>query len=183
MPYLLSWPTAIRAVAVTRRMAIQENAQMPRLVHSDDGSGGVSSGSDTSRQSPYRASECATGNSGSRRYVLSNLRKEENKNPHDGRKRAEHPKHHVFAGHKRALMGQARLQHRGILRPAILDRGPTPSNLVYFQISVCKKIIDVKLVRSFATNSSRELGGLSCRSNAMSWVGCLRSSPFVFWQL
>jgi hypothetical protein len=73
------------------------------------------------------------------------LLEKDKKNSENCREPDQHPKHPSFAGHKRALRGQARLQYRGTLRPGVLDRGPTLFRNV-------KKGIDVKSGTSFATS-------------------------------
>ncbi|MFZ0066435.1 MAG: hypothetical protein WAK90_09705 [Pseudolabrys sp.] len=72
------------------------------------------------------------------------LAEKEKKSPHNRREPDQHPKHPSFAGHKRALGGQARLQYRGVLATAVLARGPT-------QFRNVKNGIKVKSGTSFAT--------------------------------
>ena len=80
----------------------------------------------------------------SRRHLLSSLINEK-KNRENCREAAEQPKHPSLAGHRRVLRGHALAVSR-ILRPAVLDLGPT-------QFRIVKNGIDVKSGTPFDTGN------------------------------
>jgi hypothetical protein len=76
--------------------------------------------------------------------LRAELAEKKKKGPENCREADQYPKHPSFPGHRRAPGAKRACKYRGVLRPAVLDRGPT-------QFRNVKNGIDVNSRPAFAT--------------------------------